>query len=266
MNDVTLVSMFYDIGREEWELYPRKVQDYLTAFESFLRYDYKMILFVDDRYISALYDKCVGSNVKLIPINERWLHDNLWSWSRLEQEKQIMNSDSYQSIVYDRIAKSYPENINPYYTILTHSKIDVINYVIDQHLSDDSILAWVDFGYFYNKTTSEFLPTGKLDLTKVDIDRVNICLINPIDDQDRDVFYTLRVAPEKIGAYFFLANRKNFKTFQQLCHKWLIKFQDEFNIADDEQAIWLQCYFDNPDLFKLHIFHAWHQALKRFSI
>jgi hypothetical protein len=266
MSNVTLVSMFYDIGREEWGLYPRKVQEYLTAFETFLQYDYKMIIFVDDRYIDSLYDKCVGSKISLIPINNKWLSDNLWAWSRLDKEKQIMDDTLYQSMVSHRIARSYPENVNPYYTILTHSKIDVINYVIDKQLTNDDILAWVDFGYFYNKTTEEFLPTGLLDLSKVDTDRVNICLINPIDEQDKTILYTLQVAPEKIGAYFFLANKQNFKIFQELCHKWLIKFQEEFNIADDEQAIWLQCYFENPDLFKLHVFYSWHQALKRFSV
>ena len=167
-------------------------------------------------------------------------------------------------MVQNRIDNKYPENTNPYYTILTHSKIDVVNYVIDNNLTEDEYVAWVDFGYFYNKTSEEFLPTGNIDLTKLDLEKVNICLINPITDKDSDIMFTLRYAPEKIGAYFFLANKQKMKEFQQLCHKWLLIFQEK-GIADDEQAIWLQCYFENSELFKLHVFYGWHRALKEFS-
>ena len=265
MSDITLVSMFYDIGRENWNLYPRKVQEYISAFEKFLDYDYKMIVFIDDKYIDKLQEKVVGSKITLIPINEEWVLSNLWSWSKLDREKEIMSSSKYKKLVQHRIDKNYPENINPYYTILTHSKIDVVNYVIDNNLTLDNYIAWVDFGYFHNKTSEEFLPTGPLDLNKFDLDKVNICLINSITDRDEDIIYSLQYAPEKIGAYFFFADREKMQEFQTICHKWLIKFQEN-GIADDEQAIWLQCYFENPDLFKTHIFYKWHRALKEFSL
>ena len=90
-------------------------------------------------------------------------------------------------------------------------------------------------------------------------------MINSITDRDEDIIYSLQYAPEKIGAYFFFADREKMQEFQTICHKWLIKFQEN-GIADDEQAIWLQCYFENPDLFKTHIFYKWHRALKEFSL
>lgn len=263
-DDVTLVSMFYDIGREQWGLYPRKVQEYISAFEKFLDYDYTMVVFVDDRYIDKLRQKVAGSKITLIPINENWILSNLWAWSKLDREKEIMSSAKYKSLVQHRIDKNYPENVNPLYTILTHSKIDVVNYAIDNNLIQSDYVAWVDFGYFHGKITEEFLPTGPLDLNKFNLGKVNICLINPITDRDEDIIYSLQHAPEKIGAYFFLASKQKMNEFQQLCHKWLLTFQQN-GIADDEQGIWLQCYFKQPDLFKTHVFYKWHQALREFS-
>ena len=271
MSDITLVTMFYNIGRENWGLYPRKVQEYIEAFSKFLDYNYKMIIFVDDRYYDQLQEKINSSKYKhtkkLIPINEQWLFDNLWSWSRLDKEKEIMDSIKYKSLVQHRIDRSYPENTNPYYTILTHSKIDVVNYVIDKKLSKDKHLAWVDFGYFYNKLSDEYLPADILDVNKLDKDKFNICLVNGISElYDSNILYTLQYAPEKIGAYFFSGSKTVLKQFQELAHSWLIKFQEEYNIADDEQGLWLQCYFEKPELFKLHNFYGkWHQALKEFS-
>jgi hypothetical protein len=264
MSDITLVSMFYDIGRENWNLYPRKVQEYISAFEKFLDYDYTMIVFIDDKYIDKLQEKVIGSKITLIPINEEWVMSNLWSWSRLDREKEIMSSFKYQSLVQHRIDKNYPENVNPLYTILTHSKIDVVNYAIDNNLIDTDYVAWIDFGYFYKKTSAEFLPTGPLDLNKFDLNKVNICLINSITDRDQDVIYSLQYAPEKIGAYFFMASKEKMQEFQKLCHKWLLIFQQN-EIADDEQGVWLQCYFDQPNLFADHVFYKWHQALREFS-
>lgn len=265
MNGVTLVSMFYDIGRESWGLYPRKVDEYLTAFEKFIEYNFNMVVFVDDRYIDKLYPKIQNTNIKLFPINFNWMLDNIWAFSKIEKEKEIMNSSEYQSLVADRIKRNYPENVNPLYTILTHSKIDFVNFAIDYCLVDTETVAWVDFGYFYNKTSPEFLPnSNQLDLTKFDLDKINLCLINPLDDKDLDIRYTTLVAPEKIGAYFFLGNRSKLKEFQDLCHLLLNWYQDN-NLADDEQALWIQCYNQLPELFKLHVFGAWHRVLKEYT-
>jgi len=268
-NDVTIITAFLDIGRDSWEGYKRNVDQYLKAFSVYLKYDYKMIIYIDDRYYKDVFDMVDFSEHKnnkiVIPINESWMEKNIWSWTRLERETEIMNSDSYKSLVADRIRLNYPENTNPKYTILTHSKIDFVNHAIESNFLDSKYFAWSDFGYFHDKTSFEFLPNSTLDVNKFDLDRVNLCLINPIDDNDKDEIWTLKNAPEKIGAYFFFGTKEKLDIFQNLCHRFLIEYQER-GIADDEQGLWLKCYFHDPDLFKLHVFGSWHRALKAFSL
>lgn len=261
MYDTTLVTFFFDIGRENWSLHPRCVQEYFDSFDILLRYNNKIIVFIDDRYFEKIKE---SSFIKVFPINLDWLKDNIWAWQKIDREKEIINSENYKNLVKQRIEKNYPENINPLYTILTHSKIDFVNYAIDHEMIKSEYVGWVDFGYFHSKNTEDFLPKGPLKTEKLDCEKINICLINQIEEKDKDIIYTLQNAPEKIGAYFFWGNKNNLKLFQNLCHKWLDYFQS-INIADDEQHLWLQCYFEQPDLFKLHIFNKWHQALKEFS-
>ena len=267
--DHCLVTFFYDINRKDWKNFPRPSNEYIESFNIMLNYDYNMCIFVDEKYYDILKANIDNSkfkeNKKLFLINEDWLVKNIWAWTQLEREKEIMTGDYYRSLVQDRINSHYPENTIPEYTILTHSKIDFVNYVIDNKLSDADIYGWVDFGYFHNKSSEEFLPHNILDINKFDLNKINICLINDIDDTDKDIIYTLKVSPQKIGAYFFLGNKKNLKEFQKLSHKWLKKYQ-ELNICDDEQSLWLQCYFENQDLFKKYIFYKWHAALKYFSL
>lgn len=267
MNEITFITFFYDIGREKWKLHPRSVNEYLISFLFFKHFNYKMIVFIDDHYYNKLisYYGNLTSNITFIPINIEWLNENIWAWSRYEKEKELMNSDYYKSLIPERINQHYPENTIPEYTILTHSKIDFVNYVIDNNLTNDQHLAFVDFGYFHNKMDERFIPKDVIDINKLDLDKINLCAIKCVEQKDKDVIYTLKNAPEKIGAYFFFGNKDNFKKFQELCHKWLIKYQEEYKICDDEQALWLQCYFDNPGLFKIWSFGWWHQALKYFS-
>jgi protein YibB len=267
MNDTTLVTLFYNIGRENWKSFPRSVDQYLDAFDIFLNYDNEMIIFIDDRYYETIESKVRKSkfdNKKVLPINLDWLKNNIWAWQKLEREKEIINDQIYKNLVKNRVERSYPENTDPYYTILTHSKIDIVNYAIESNLLKTRFVGWVDFGYFHNKSTQDFLPKGTFNSEKLNPDKVNICLINPIEEIDKNIVYTIQNAPEKIGAYFFWSNRDKLKEFQSLCHKWLEYFQS-INIADDEQHLWLQCYFEKPSLFELHTFYKWHQAMKVFS-
>lgn len=264
----TLITMFHDINRHTWSAFPRNTQAYIDSFDIFLQYDYDMIIYVDDKYVDTLQkriDHYKSPNKRLVPINRQWLIDNLWSWSRLEQEKAVMASASYKELVKDRIAASYPENVNPEYTILTHSKIDVVNHAIDNYDVNEYV-AWVDFGYFHNKTSTQFLPKGPFKADRFNLDRVNICLVNDIDERDSDLVYTLQQAPEKIGAYFFLANPTLMKQFQDYSHAWLVKFQEEYIICDDEQGLWLKIHFNHPDFFKLHVFNKWHDAMRYFTV
>jgi protein YibB len=267
MNNTTLITFFYNIGREKWRSYPRTVYEYIDAFDIFLNYDNEMIIFVDDRYFDLIKHKIDYSkykNKKVLPINLDWMKKNIWAWQKLDRETEIINDEIYKNLVRHRVEKNYPENTNPYYTILTHSKIDFVNYAINIGLVKTDYVGWVDFGYFHNKSSNEFLPNGSLKIDKLDSEKINLCLINPIEPSDKEIVYTLQNAPEKIGAYFFWGSKNNLKLFQDMCHKWLEYFQS-INIADDEQHLWLQCYFENPDLFKLHTFYKWHQALREFS-
>jgi hypothetical protein len=266
----TLVTAFYDIGRSNWEspMFRRKTSEYIDSFSVFLKYGFDMIIFIDERHYDSL-KKLVdaspnGHNKRLISINELWMQKNIWAWSKLDREKKIMASAEYQRLIPHRVAAKYPENVNPEYTIMTHSKVDFVGHVIDNNLSDSEILIWVDFGYFHNKVQSKHLPHEKIDVSKIDPNLVHLCGILPIDDADRDVLYTLRNAPVKICAYLFGGTKDMLKKFQGMAHEAL-EFYQENNIADDEQAVWLHCFFRNKDIFKIELFPEWHMGFKYYT-
>lgn len=269
--EITLVTFFLDIKRNEWSNFTRPISQYLDSFNNYLKYNYKMVAYVDSQYVDEIlkrkntFNAC---NIKIVSIDEVWFKNNIPAWSRLDKEKEIMSKDSYKNLLTERInIYQYPENTKPEYTILTHSKIDFVNYTAENYISDTEYYMWTDFGLLDCKTNpTEYYPSNPLNLSKFDKNTININCLYPIDDRDRDIIYTLVHAPERMMGGTFFGNKKNIKRLQELYHKHLDIFQAN-DIADDEQHIFLRCYFDQPDLFTVNCMHGkWRLCLKYYCV
>uniref|UniRef100_A0A6C0D0L8 Uncharacterized protein n=1 Tax=viral metagenome TaxID=1070528 RepID=A0A6C0D0L8_9ZZZZ len=263
MNKICYVSVYLDIGRSKWNKYPRTFEDYLerflpyfTLFSSESEKDQHMILFIDDRYTKFL-ESHINSNTRihLIPINLEWMKTNLPMWQTLEIEKNIMNSESYKKLISHR--SECPETYCAEYTLINHCKIDFMNYVIDNICTDSIMYAWTDFGFF---SRDYLIPKRLLDINKFDLSKINYTLLNDFTEYDRDVYYTLMHAPERIGGFFFCGSKNSMKKYGELYHYALNYYQSN-NIADDDQALAQFCYFRNPDMFNfVYKSPIWHQV------
>ena len=273
MNDncCCYVTAFFDIGRSNWNHFNKSFEDYLSHFRPFLslfsieknkNYD-EMIVFIDEKYFLILQKLIIENKslIKLIPINIHFLEENIYSWKQIHRERLIMDSPYFKKMIDHR--KKFPECNFAEYTIINHSKIDFICYVIEKNLSKKTIFSWVDFGFF---SKIENIPTNLLDVTKFNLDRINYSLINPINAIDFDINFTLKYAPEKIGGFFFLGTKFKMIEYQKLYHKVLHFFQYIVCFCDDDQHLVLQCYYRNPNLFNLITNPlGWHKILKAFQ-
>jgi hypothetical protein len=196
-------------------------------------------------------------NVKIIEINEKFMN-NLPSWKKLERETEIMESVQYKNLMRHRLR--FPEHSHPKYTIITHCKTDFVYLSLQNYKYD--YYCWIDFGYCKKP---EWIPKKLIDINKINKNKVNFTLINPLDQNDSNIMYTLHVAPEKIGGYFFFGNKETVTKYINLYHKNLDEFQ-KLGIADDDQHLTLRCYYENPDLFQLYVLGNWHLALTHFQL
>lgn len=261
--------MFYDIDRSGWETFSRSFDTYLERFKPFIPlFERKscegshLLVFIDERHQHTLSPLLTerSHSITLIPINRKFLEDNIFCWSLLPRERDIMNSIAYKNLIHHR--SHCPETRFPEYTLLNHSKIDFLNYVISNHLSPLSLYAWVDFGFF---STTSIIPTSLLDTSHFDITKINYTLINDIEPEDKDIFYTLRAAPEKIGGFFFIGKKDCLQVYQKLYHSSLLEYQN-MGICDDDQAVALYCYFKRPELFSFPWVRGWHNVFKAYSL
>jgi len=253
--DVTLVTAFLDIGRENWDHWKRSSNAYLEAFKKYLNFDYRMVIYIDDKYYDEIKSICKDNIV--IPINEKWMEENSWCWRQLEKEKNIMENPNYINLIKHRI--TCPETHNPKYTLINHAKID---FVVDaMKYIDSNYVAWSDFGYF---GVANSIPKNILDIRKFDLERINLCSFKLISEKDTDIIYTLQHAPEIMNGYFFFGPKKLLKEYQILYHSKLEEFQNA-GFADDDQHLMIRCVIKKPEIFRQWIFPRWHIALQYFQ-
>jgi len=284
-NDITLITAFYDIGRQNWKNndFKRTADFYITSFLTYLNYPYKMVCYIDDRYISRVietYEKSEFKNKVFIPINREWLDNNIHAWSLIENDRRILNSDAYKDFLKRRLPLMYPagipetnvrehlcpENIYAEYNIVNHSKIDFIMHAIENNHVNTYFTGWTDFGYFSTyHSDSSTLPKNILDTSKFDREKITICLRRRILEEDKDIFFTLLYAYELFIGAFYAGPTHIMKRFQELYHDVVIDLYKKA-VSDDDQHIYIQMYVKEPEIFNLCIFGGdWPKALTVFQ-
>lgn len=257
---ICLVSAFLDIGRSNWDHFRRSNEQYFNNFFPYTKIQHDMIVFIDDKYINILKKICSSAaHITIIPINRKWMEENIHAYQQLNRETEIMQSDKFKYLIKHRL--NHPECSVPEYNIMQHAKIDFLAHVINNKLTEHKYLAWTDFGYFQNPNR---IPSKSLDLSKFDLEKINFQAMNDISLQDKDIIWTLINAPEKIGGFFYLGHSDILLEYQKLYHSIYKEFHDN-NIVDDDQHIMIQCVFRKSELFKIWNLRAWHMIYLYFQ-
>jgi hypothetical protein len=286
MNEVCIVTAFFDIGRGFWKnKYKRTTKFYLQSFLNYLDYPYTIVCYLDDRcmdYVLEHYVRSPHRNVKFIPINRKWLENNIHAWKQLDKDTEIIKSEKYKEFIdfrktfmfpngnvpenFDK--HIFPENENPEYNAINHAKIDFITNAIQNGYVESSITCWCDFGYFgtqhdNDKTT---FPTAILDKKYFSDNRLTFFLRKDIEENDADPLHTLVYAPEVFTGTFWGGPTNLMKSFQELYHESVDELYS-MNISDDDQHIYLRAYLKNFDLFDLKLVTSkeWPKGLLFFQ-
>lgn len=276
-DDITMVTAFYDIGRGKWNNeFIRSSQYYIQSFFKYLDYPYKMICFIDDRYIDEIISEYIKSKYRnkiFIPINKEWLIENIHAWKNYERETTIINGDEYQNCIkeermrlippqYFNVDKNingylFPENVYPEYNLINHSKVDFMMYAKKCGFIKTMMTCWSDFGFFYSIIKYPNLyPKNILDVNKIPHEKMMILSARPIIESDYNIFSTLILAPDVLKGSFMTIPTKLVDRIQDLYHDCLDELYDN-NVCDDDQHVFIRCIVksikNNEDIFFVYI-------------
>ena len=243
-NEIIYVTAFKDIGRALWNTFRRGNDEYFNCFillSNNFNPRYKLIVFVDNEIKAHLLSKN-KFNDNIIFYN----FDDVDSFYKkyLQKETEILNSEIFRRKVASNRLYNNPETWCAKYNLINHSKINFIKHVKTLYLNY-KYYAWIDFG---------FVKNGDLNVIPKSInpDKVQ----NKITYQYK--YLTLRIDANEIlksnndyiaGGAFVIPNEKVEwfeKKYENKLNEWYLNY-----IADDDQSLVLQLYFDNKDIFNL---------------
>jgi beta-1,4-mannosyl-glycoprotein beta-1,4-N-acetylglucosaminyltransferase len=256
---ITIVTAFYDIGRDNWNNYNRSVDYYFESFYNYFKLDYQMVIFIDERYMKNFIIK--NKNKIFIPINQAFLENNIHAWKNLNKDHLIINSDEYKKLINHR---NSPETIYSEYNCINHAKIDFLNFALPFIKTD--FICWSDFGYHSSILQNDLknFPTDILDISKFNIQKINMFVCKEIPNY-YDPVDTLVNAPDIFTGSFYGLPVSLLSEFQKLYHESVDELYS-LGISDDDQHILLRCFYKKPELFEIYLSKdKWPEALVYFQ-
>jgi protein YibB len=241
MEDITIVTSFYDIGRENWSFYSRKNSEYFECFKRLCKLKNKIVVFTQKKFKEE-FDKIIETiKSDLIVFYDDDVINDFELISKIEKTQKIVNNMGY---LYD--GGKPPEYWNPRYVLVNFLKSKFCNIAIQNLKTIDNIVSWIDFGYVKNDNQ---IPKSK---------------IWKYDFNEKIHLWNILKIPEVVDIPNIIQTNT---VYIQGCHivclkdKWplmLKLMENQFNslicnnLIDDDQTLLLMSYLSSPENFNLH--------------
>jgi len=247
--NIIFVTAFKDIGRINWKNYQRGNDEYFNYFYNLAKnINYTLIVYVETDIKNELKKRySFNDNIIFKDFNEA---EETFFNKYMGAEKTIMSSSIYQSKIPPSRKFKNPEHIYPGYTLINHSKINFLTYTKKSY-PNYLFYAWIDFGYLRDINN---VPKD-IDISKLPKKIIYHVLKTPPKNR---ISPNEMLASEEVyltGSSYIVHNSLVEK-FELIWEYKILKWQLNY-IADDDQNLVLQLYFDNPELFHLIQFEEW---------
>lgn len=158
MNNVTIVTAFFDIGRET-NGDGRKLADYLEWIKKTLQLNCNLFIVTEKKFVDFMKDNRPSEYNMYIKED---ILENASYYKYLPQMKEILNSEYYKS----RIA--YPNRVEctlPEYNVIQYSKFGWLENAIKENPFDSDYFFWMDAGisrFFLNTNINKKYPSNTI--------------------------------------------------------------------------------------------------------
>tara|TARA_B000000609_G_C24094460_1_gene304864 strand:- start:1 stop:801 length:801 start_codon:yes stop_codon:yes gene_type:complete len=266
MNDITIVTAFYDLGRADWPGgYSRNTSFYFKCFERLCQLKNKIIVFSENKF-KLDFDRIIRCiKPDLIVIYEDIFDNNKELITKIKETQQLLQQEG--GLTYARAQLHHPEQCVPEYVLLITLKPYFCCSAIQKISGIDDTVAWIDFGYVRKE---EYLPESRL--WRYDFrDKIHLWSIKNIP-QKINILEVIKNDITYIMSGHIVATREKWFYLKELMDNELEKLLSN-SLIDDEQTLLLLSYMANKKEFVLYreiidynnldwfyIFHYYNQA------
>lgn len=256
MNEITLVTAFFDIGRKDFKAIPRSNDTYIEYFKFWARIQNTLIVYTEERYKEQIFhirnEFGLADRTIIITINDLYaIEPKIY-----KNMKLISESEWFISF---RLMPRATSN-NPEYSYLVFLKTWFLADAVKRKLISNQV-AWIDFGYNHGGTLytepKDFEFTWEYPFS----DKIHIFYYKKIDT--KPIFETVRRLNDCIMGGLIILPRHLAGELWKLNRRSMI-ILNKVGFSDDDQLLLLMSYRERPQIFELHK-SDWFLPLKEYG-
>jgi protein YibB len=246
MNDITIVTAFFDIGRGDWtpdkglpHYLQRTTKTYLERFGHMAKLENKMVVYTSKDMANEVRFLRQDRPTEILTL------DFPNSFKKLREEiTKVQTSSEYQSKISPAQVKN-PEYWNADYVLVNALKSSFVTRAMP--MIEDELVAWLDFGYCRTKETLNGVTNWQYPFDKNKIHLFNI------KEWQEGTFIQDVIANNDVHMTgpCIVAGRDMWPQMEALVHHSIDELFKN-NLIDDDQTLLLMAYLSKPELFKLH--------------
>lgn len=239
-NNITIVTAFYDIGRQNWKSYGRTNEEYFKCFELLCQLKNKIVVFTQSKFKNK-FDNIIKTIKKdlIVFYDDDIINDQYY----IDKISEIQKSPDYLNGI---LTVDCPEYWNPYYVFVNFLKSKFCLEAINKLSKIDNTISWIDFGYVKKQ---EQIPESKLWNYYFE-DKIHMWNIKDIPEY-LNLIEIIKMNTVYIQGCHIVASKNKWIIMNKLMEKQ-IKYLLNKNLIDDDQTLMLMSYLNEPHHFKIH--------------
>jgi protein YibB len=248
MNDITIVTAFFDIGRGDWtpdkglpHYLHRTTDTYFERFGHMAKLENPMVVYTSKDLVDRVKFLRQDRPTDILTID----FPNSFNVLRDEISKVQKNPEYLAKINPMQVRN--PEYWNADYVVVNALKSSFVNRAIQGELINTDLIAWLDFGYCREKSTLNDVKKWQYSFNKDKIHFFNV------RDYVEGTYIQDIISNNTVHMHgsMIVAGKEMWPTLEGLIHHSVNELLKN-GLIDDDQTLMLMSYLQKPELFELH--------------
>ena len=263
MNEITIVTAFFDIGRGDWtpdkglpHYLQRTTQTYMDRFAIMAKLENPMVVYTSGEFVEQIRELRGDRPTEILNI------DFKESFKALKESViKVQENPEFQSKINPTQVRN-PEYWNADYVVVNALKSSFVTRAIQNQLVKTDLVAWLDFGYCRDVSTLNGVKEWKYNFNK---DKIHFFTVKDYVDGTyiQDIIANNDV---HVTGPCIVADKELWPKLESLVYHSITELIKN-NLIDDDQTLLLMSYLSKPDLFELHRVSEqdWFVAFKEYN-
>lgn len=258
-SNVSIVTAFFDIGREKWEGWSRRtIYQYFSSFSYLAQMNVEMVIYTESKFKDKIEE--IRNSFGFADKTKIIVWENFFEHSLVEKIQKVMDDEFYKSLPTE---PECPEYWSSEYVYVNMCKSEfVCDAIENQYVTNDQV-AWIDFGYCKEIDT---LPKSRIWNYNFEAG-INLFQMKELDN--KSVIDIMRTNAVYIQGCHIVATNKSYWKFLKDLVWFATNSMLDCGIIDDDQTMLLMAYRSDPKLFKLNYIDinedGWFVIFKKYN-